>query len=114
MQIYLLTKKIIMQTTEFNNLILRIGRFHLSKNWLALLGQHLRGCDLLKESGLYGQNAVRAILHGLQYNCGVQNHEAICRIQLESFLAQHEDSPSYILDYEYIPLVAKKFLKLSW
>lgn len=96
MAIYLIAKKIQLQNTELNNLILRIGSFHVAKNWLIVLGQYLSGsgvAEMFVETDLYGENTVSAILRGTQYNRGVRAHkllyEAIRRVQMDSFLRQY-------------------------
>jgi membrane protein DedA with SNARE-associated domain len=56
---------------EFDSLILRIGSFHLQKNFLRYLGQYLEesGLDsILIEAYIYGMNTLSSILKGTQYN----------------------------------------------
>ncbi|KAL7290368.1 hypothetical protein TKK_0016061 [Trichogramma kaykai] len=64
MDIYLRAKRIQMQPeNHFPNLILRIGSFHLQKNWLRCLGQFLEGCgidDIISESKAYGEDSIKA------------------------------------------------------
>lgn len=82
MAIYLMSKVIQMQATNpFPNLIMRIGTFHLQKTWIKCLGQYLDGCGiediLVSDLELYGENTLKSVLNGLQYNRGVRLHKII-------------------------------------
>lgn len=93
MSIYLIAKKIQQSTEEFQELILRIGTFHLQKNFLRCLGQYIEGSGLdsiLIEANVYGSNTLAAILKGTQYNRGIRAHklmyEALRSIQFSLFI----------------------------
>ena len=71
MSIYLITKEIQLKTQEFCILKLRVGTFHLQKNFLRCLGQYIEGSGLdsfLVEANIYGPNTLANIVKGTQYN----------------------------------------------
>ena len=77
---------------DFKNLVIRMGRFHVALNFLAVIGKKFQESgieDVLAESGLYGSNTTMALLQGKSYNRGVRAHklmmEALLRLQWEAF-----------------------------
>lgn len=93
MSIYLIAKNIQQSSQEFQGLVLRIGTFHLQKNFLRCLGQYIEGSGLdsiLVEANVYGENTLASILKGAQYNRGIRAHklmyEALRSIQLTEFI----------------------------
>lgn len=93
MAIYLIAKNIQLTNKEFDNLILRIGSFHLQKNYLRCLGQYVEesGLDgILIEADIYGENTLASILKGTHYNRGIRAHkllyEALRSIQIAEFI----------------------------
>lgn len=120
MAIYLIAKKIQMQCNEFESLILRIGSFHLAKNWLSIIGSYLSGsgiADIFVETGLYGENTTQAVLRGTQYNRGVRAHkimyEALRRLQLSIFLNEMQDDPTYTRSIELIRQLQESLMNKS-
>lgn len=107
MAIYLIAKLIQIQKQEFDTLILRIGSFHLAKNWLGVIGQFVHDSgfsDIFIETEIFGENTLKAILKGVHYNRGVRAHklmyEACRRIQLQLFLkVVDKASTSEVLGY---------------
>ncbi|XP_043480323.1 uncharacterized protein LOC122510010 [Leptopilina heterotoma] len=80
MAIYLIAKDIQLRSNEFQGLTLRIGTFHLQKNFLRCLGQFIEGSGLdniLIEANIYGTNTLSTILSGTQYNRGIRAHKLI-------------------------------------
>jgi len=101
MAIYLIAKLIQIQKKEFDSLYLRIGAFHLAKNWLNVIGQYVTDSgffDIFIETEIYGENTLKAILKGVHYNRGVRAHklmyEACRRLQVDLFLKEATDKPS--------------------
>lgn len=93
MAIYLIAKSIQQTNREFDNLILRIGSFHLQKNFLRCLGQYIEGSGLdniLIDADIYGVNTLSSVLKGTQYNRGIRAHkllyEALRSIQIAEFM----------------------------
>ena len=94
---------------EMQNVILRMGGFHIALNYLSLLGKvhnDLGQEDLLIESGVYASGATSALLAGKQYNRGVRAHkltrEALFRLQWRTFvcwLSEQDDSELIYLRY---------------
>ena len=77
---------------EFENLIVRMGGFHIALNFLSVIGKKFAESgieDLLTESGVYGSNTTLALLKGKSYNPGVRAHklimEALLRLQWQAF-----------------------------
>lgn len=96
MAVYLLAKLIQLQTNGFERLFLRIGTFHLAKNFLSIIGQYLQDSgfiDIVIESGMYGENTIKSVLHGTHYNRGIRVHkimyEACRRLQFKEFVEEH-------------------------
>ena len=104
MAIYLIAKNIQQTSREFEGLILRIGTFHLQKNFLRCLGQYIEGSGLdsiLIEANVYGMNTLSSILKGTQYNRGIRAHkllyEAIRSIQFSEFIEYKNFSKDQLL-----------------
>ena len=68
---------------EFQNLVIRLGGFHIALNYLALIGKMFQESgleDVFIESGLYGSSSTMALLQGKSYNRGIRGHkqDAFC------------------------------------
>ena len=68
---------------EFQNLVIRLGGFHIALNYLALIGKMFQESGLENvfiESGLYGSSSTMALLQGKSYNRGIRGHkwDAFC------------------------------------
>ena len=81
---------------EFEDMVIRIGGFHIATNYLAVLGKkyQMSGIeDLLIESGMYGSSTTSTLLKGKSYNRGVRAHkivmEAMFRLQWRAFVKWH-------------------------
>ena len=79
---------------EFNNVVLRLGAFHISTMFLAVLGSRFGDAgltDLLVESEIIGPSAVKAVMSGKHYNRAVRVHkiafEAFSRLNWQAFEA---------------------------
>lgn len=63
---------------DTNNLIVRLGGFHITMNFLKIIGQFVANsgiCDVWLESGLYGQSTVDGILAGKKFNKAIRAHK---------------------------------------
>lgn len=97
MAIYLIAKQIQLSCQHFPDLVLRVGSFHLQKNFLRCLGQFIEGSGLdriLVEAEIYGDNTLASILNGVQYNRGIRAHkllyEALRCLQFTEYINQNE------------------------
>lgn len=95
MAIYVIAKNIQLCTNEFPSLILRIGTFHLQKNFLRCLGQYIEGSgldEIIIQSEVYGPTTFKSMLEGKQYNRAIRAHkmvyEAYRFLQLSEYLEQ--------------------------
>ena len=77
---------------EFQNLVIRLGGFHIALNYLALIGKMFQESgleDVFIESGLYGSSSTMALLQGKSYNRGIRGHklimEALLRLKWDAF-----------------------------
>lgn len=102
MAVYLMAKLVQLQTTGFERLFLRIGTFHLAKNFLSIIGQYVLDSgfvDIVIECGIYGENTIKSVLHGTHYNRGIRVHklvyEACRRLQFKQFLEQNIETEEY-------------------
>ena len=78
---------------EFDDVILRLGGFHIALNFLRVIGTKYAGSgleDIMIESGVYGSNSIGKILKGKTYNHDVRAHkilfEALTRLRWDSFI----------------------------
>ena len=103
--VYVKAKEIQWQRPDgFSNKTIRLGGFHITMNYLALMGklQRLSGHDdLLVEAGVYGCNTTSVVLSGKSYNRGVRLHklvmEALLRCKWQCFvkwLTEQEGVPN--------------------
>ena len=79
--------------TEFDDVILRLGGFHIAPNFLGVIGTKYAGSglgDIMIKSGVYGSNSISKILKGKTYNRSVRAHkilfEALTRLRWDSFI----------------------------
>ena len=79
--------------SEFHDVILRLGEFHIALNFLGVIGTKYPGSgleDIMIESGVYGSNSIGKILKGKTYNRGVRAHkilfEALTRLRWDLFV----------------------------
>ena len=79
--------------TKFDDVILRLGGFHIALNFLGVIGTKYAGShleDIIIESGVYGNNSIKKILKGKTYNHGVRAQkilfEALTRIRWDSLI----------------------------
>ena len=77
----------------FDNLIIRLGGFHICLNFIGTIGNIYRSSGLEEwviEANLYGPNTLASILSGKQYNRGVRACkmiiEALFRKKWEAFI----------------------------
>lgn len=108
MAIYLIAKNIQQTSQEFEGLILRIGTFHLQKNFLRCLGRYIEGSGLdsiLIEANVYGMNTLSSILKGTQYNRGIRAHkllyETLRSIQFTEFIEYSNFSKEQLQQFHF-------------
>ena len=90
--LYWRAKELVWANSDLNNFVIRLGGFHIAKNFLAVIGKHMEKSglsDLWTESGMYNESTANNILSGKSWNRGVRAHklsqEALWRIFLRSF-----------------------------
>jgi len=78
---------------EFPDTLIRLGGFHITLNFLAVLGKRYQSSgieDVLVESGAYGPGTVTSLIKGKSYNRGVRAHklsmEALFRLIWQAFI----------------------------
>ena len=72
---------------EFQNLVIRLGGFHIALNYLALIGKMFQESgleDVSIESGLYRSSSTMALLQGKSYNRGMIM-EKLLRLKWDAF-----------------------------
>ena len=92
--IYSKAKQIIWKyPDEFPDTLIRLGGFHITLNFLAVLGKRYQSSgieDVLVESGAYGPGTVTSLMKGKSYNRGVRAHkltmEALFRLMWQAFI----------------------------
>ena len=78
---------------EFPDTLIRLGGFHITLNFLAVLGKRYQSSgieDVLVESDVYGPGTVTSLMKGKSYNRGVRAHklamEALFRLMWQAFI----------------------------
>ena len=92
--IYSKAKQIIWKyPDEFPDTLIRLGGFHITVNFLAVLGKRYKCLgteDVFVESGAYGPGTVTSLMKGTSYNRGVRAHkltmEALFRLIWQAFI----------------------------
>ena len=92
--IYSKAKQIIWKyPDEFPDTLIRLGGFHITLNFLAVLGKRYQSSgieDVLVESDAYGPGTVTSLMKGKSYNRGVRAHkltmEALFRLMWQAFI----------------------------
>lgn len=95
--VYHIAREIVMnKPSEFNNIILCLGSFHLIKVVLGAIGKYIDGCGaetIFVESGAFGKNVVRSVLDGTHYTRSLKGltmlSECIERLQWAEFFKIH-------------------------
>ena len=90
--IYSKAKQIIWKyPDEFPDTLIRLGSFHITLNFLAVLGKRYQSSgieDVLVESDVYGPGTVTSLMKGKSYNRGVRAHkltmEALFRLMWQA------------------------------
>ena len=93
---------------EFESLIPRMGAFHISCVFLAIIGKRFRDAglyDILVESGVAGSAVASAALDGKQYNRAVRFHKLVAegleRLRWQEFIQAasdgHPEQPFHLL-----------------
>lgn len=87
---------------EFEEVVLRMGSFHICMTFLAILGKRFGDGglqDVLVESGTVAPGSVAAVLDGRHYNRGVRAHkivwEALSRLRWQQFESSLDASPGH-------------------
>ena len=92
--IYFKAKQIIWKyPDEFPDTLIRLGRFHITLNFLAVLGKRYQSSgikDVLVESSAHGPGTVTSLMKGKSYNEGVRAHKltmkALFRLMWQAFI----------------------------
>lgn len=108
--VYALAKEVLWSVKELDSVVLRMGGFHRTKNFLGVIGKRMSnsGFDqILEESGLYGTNHITGILKGKHYYRGINAHtlflEALYCLYYDSFKAWCEKEQHF--DDELVTVV---------
>mgnify|MGYP000055450759 FL=1 len=90
---------------EFSNVVIGMGAFHISYNYLALIGKKYRDSgieDLLIESGVYAAGSTSSLMKGKSFNRGIRAHkllsEAMFRLIWMAFIEWYSKSGNWITD----------------
>lgn len=74
-------------------LVIRLGEFHISMSFLAVIGKRFKDaglCNILIESGIVAEGSINGVLSGKCYNRSIRCHkvmfEAISRLLWTEFL----------------------------
>lgn len=65
---------------EFSNVVIGMGAFHISYNYLALIGKKYRDSgieDLLIESGVYAAGSTSSLMKGKSFSRGIRAHKLL-------------------------------------
>ena len=65
---------------EFSDVVISMGSFHMTLNFLSLLGKKYLDSgldDLLIESGVYAAGSISALMKGKSYNHGMRAHKLV-------------------------------------
>lgn len=86
---------------EFQNMVVRLGGFHILLNFLGTIGKMCASsglAELITEAAIYSDSTTSSVLKGKQYKRGVRIHklvhESLARlewVEFEQFIANHED-----------------------
>ncbi|KAL8567726.1 hypothetical protein ACOMHN_009034 [Nucella lapillus] len=81
------------QRQQYENLVLRLGAFHVIMNVLSILGKRFQDAglrDLCIESGILAEGSVTKVLEGMNYKRAVRTHkcvfEALMRMIWQGFI----------------------------
>ena len=75
--LYWRAKELVWANSDLNNFVIRLGGFHIAKNFLAVIGKHMEKSglsDLWTESGMY-ESTANNVLSGKSWNRGVRAHK---------------------------------------
>lgn len=92
--IYAKAQEIVLQRNrEFENVVLRMGSFHVITTFLAVIGKRYADAglvDILIESGVIAYGSMNGVLEGRHYNRAIRAHkivlEALFRLKWKAFI----------------------------
>ena len=90
--IYAKAQEIVLQKNrEFENVVLRMGAFHVITTFLAVLGKHFADAglvDILIESGILAYGSLSGVVEGRHYNRTIRARkiEALFRFKWKAFI----------------------------
>ncbi|XP_065182225.1 uncharacterized protein LOC135812936 [Sycon ciliatum] len=93
--VYAKAVEVCWKNAELKDVVLRMGAFHTSCAFLAVLGKRFGSAgleDLLVESGVVGSNACKQVMAGKHYNRGVRLHKLAFECLLGVNWKLYEDS----------------------
>ncbi len=77
-----------------DKLIPRLGRLHISMNFLKVIGQHVKDCGIAEawlDAGISGSSTIEHVMTGKAYNKGMRSHkltfQALWRLLLPELLS---------------------------
>ena len=79
---------------EFKSVVLRMGGFHFSCVFLAVIGKRFAGSglrDIFLESGVIAEGSIEGVLSGKHYNRGIRVHKLL----MEAFFFLPSDGAVY-------------------
>ena len=87
---------------EFNNIVLCLGSFHMTKIALGCLGKYLKGSgaeNILIESAIFGVNVIDSVLGGKNYVRSLKGlqllKESFARLQWVAFFQEEDNIEKY-------------------
>ena len=87
---------------EFNNIVICLGSFHMTKIALGCVGKYLKGSgaeNILIESGIFGVNVIDSVLSGKNYVRSLKGlqllKESFTRLQWVSFFQESDNIQKY-------------------
>ena len=90
--LYTKAKEIVWASEEYGNVVVLLGRLHITFNFLRAIGQQTESAgldDVWVQSGIFGQNAAKSMMDGEHYYRAIQGHilayEALSRMKFEAF-----------------------------
>ena len=110
--VYHIAREIIMNNpTEFSNLVLCLGSFHLIKIVMGAIGKYIDGSGaetILVESKTFGKNVVRSVLDGTHYTRSLKGLLLLCesieRLQWAEFF-RTKGVESYMNELKFVKLM---------
>jgi hypothetical protein len=93
--VYRIAREIqLLRPTEFDNIVLCLGTFHMAKVALGCIGKYMRNSgaeEIFVENGIFGVNVVESVMTGKHYNRSMKGiqlmNEALTRLKMKEYMA---------------------------